>query len=200
MNASAVKNRAPRMKFSHFGMCVTDLEKMEAFYTRIMGFTVVDRGKIANGLELIFMSRDPDIHHQVVLVSGKPSNLPGNTIDPNWGPVINQISFAVDGLADLRMLHSTLVEEGVRIVMLANHGIGWSVYFADPEGNMIEAFVDSPWYMIQPCLDPLDLSKDDATIYKETYELCERSPGFQTYAEWRIQIAKKMAADQARVS
>lgn len=189
--------RAPRLKFSHFGMVVSDLVRMEDFYTRVMGYTVTDRGEIEGGIKLVFMSRDPDVHHQVVLTTGKPDNIPPNTIDPRFGPVINQISFAVDGLSELRLLHKKLIDENIRIVMVANHGIAWSIYLADPEGNMLECFVDSPWYMHQPCLEPLDLSKDDATIYAETLALCDRSPGYQSYAEWRIQIAQKMAAQQA---
>lgn len=197
-NTKAIQQtRPPRLKFSHFGMSVSDIPKMEAFYTEILGFTVTDRGTIEGGVELVFMSRDPDVHHQIVLVSGKPDNLPQNTADPRFGPVINQISFAVDGLDELRILHRKVLANDIRIIMMANHGIAWSIYIADPEGNMLEFFVDSPWYMHQPCLEPLDLDKDDSTLYRETLDFCKGAPGFQSYAEWRIQIARKMAADQA---
>lgn len=192
-------SRPPRLSFSHFGMSVSNIPKMEAFYTKILGFTVTDRGTIEGGIELVFMSRDPDVHHQIVLVSGKPDNLPPNAIDARFGPVINQISFLVDGLDDLRKLHKTIIENDIRIIMMANHGIAWSIYMADPEGNMLECFVDSPWYMYQPCLEPLDLTKDDATLYRETHEFCKNAPGYQSYADWRAQIAVKMAKDQANI-
>ena len=33
--------------FSHFGMYVNDIARMEGFYTRILEFTVTDRGQLA---------------------------------------------------------------------------------------------------------------------------------------------------------
>ena len=36
-------------------------------------------------------------------------------------------------------------------------GDAWSVYSADPEGNGLEAYVDSPWHVAQPHGRPLDL-------------------------------------------
>jgi len=33
-----------RVKFSHFGIIVTDLAKMTDFYSRILGFPVTDHG------------------------------------------------------------------------------------------------------------------------------------------------------------
>ena len=194
---TAHQTRPPRLRFSHFGMSVSDIPKMEAFYTKVLGFTVTDRGPIEGGAELVFMSRNPDEHHQIVLVSGKPDNLPPNKADPRFGPVINQISFAVDGLDELRMLHKKILADNIRIIMMANHGIAWSIYIADPEGNMLEFFVDSPWYMYQPCLEPLNLDQDDSALYQQTLEFCKNAPGFQSYAHWRLQIAQKMAADQA---
>ena len=37
---------APDLAFSHIGFYVTDIERMEAFYTRFLGFTVTDRGAL----------------------------------------------------------------------------------------------------------------------------------------------------------
>ena len=87
-------NRKPNLMFSHFGLSVTDLPKMEAFYTDFMGFTVTDRGEVA-GLDVVFMSRDPLDHHQIVLATGRPKEMPGNTGNPMFGPCINQISFRI---------------------------------------------------------------------------------------------------------
>ena len=36
----------PTVSFSHFGLYVTDLPRMEDFYTRVLGLLVSDRGKI----------------------------------------------------------------------------------------------------------------------------------------------------------
>ena len=48
--------------FSHMGLSVKDMVKMEDFYTRVLGFTVTDRGN-AGGMKLVFLSRDQlDLH------------------------------------------------------------------------------------------------------------------------------------------
>jgi catechol 2,3-dioxygenase len=86
----------------------------------------------------VFLSRNPDEHHQIVLVPGR---------DPAHLSTINQISFRVISLPELRRIHAQLVSEPVALINPTNHGGSWSVYFLDPEGNRIELFVQTPWYM-----------------------------------------------------
>src|SRR3546814_3255517 len=73
-----------------------------------------------------------------------------------------------------------------------NHGIGWSIYFPDPEGNLLECFVDSEWYVDQPVLTPLDFSQSDEEILAATKASCEQAPGFEPIANWRNRFAAKM--------
>jgi catechol 2,3-dioxygenase-like lactoylglutathione lyase family enzyme len=54
--------KVPEFTFGHLGLYVTDVEKMVEFYTRVLGFTVSDRGPIRD-FELVFLSRNPDEHH-----------------------------------------------------------------------------------------------------------------------------------------
>jgi catechol 2,3-dioxygenase-like lactoylglutathione lyase family enzyme len=135
----------PRISFSHFGLYAADLARMEDFYTRFMGFTVTDRGALevpGGKVDLVFLSRDPREHHQIVLASGRPPDLPFN--------VVNQLSFRVDSLADLRALHERLQREPVTEIRPVSHGNALSVYFRDPEGNRVELFIDTPWYVTDP--------------------------------------------------
>ena len=50
--------RVPNLIFSHMGLSVRDIGKMEDFYSRVLGFTVTDRG-FAGGMQLVFLSRSP---------------------------------------------------------------------------------------------------------------------------------------------
>ena len=177
--------------FSHMGLSVKDIFKMEDFYVRVLGFTVTDRGH-AGGMKLVFLSRDPMDHHQIVLASGRPAELPANTDNPQFGPSINQISFKMASLADLRALKDVLEVEGVGNLFPANHGVAWSIYAHDPEGNNLEFFVDTNWYILQPFLIPLDFSKTDEEIVLLTREMCEAGEGFQPYSEWRKGVAARM--------
>ena len=185
-------NTAPNLAFSHMGLSVRDIAKMEDFYSRVLGFTVTDRGE-AGGMKLVFLSRNPMDHHQIVLATGRPREMPANTANPQFGPSINQISFKMGSLADLRRLHAQLLEEGHDNLYPCNHGIAWSLYAHDPEGNNLEFFVDSAWYITQPFLVPLDLSKSDNEIFALTQRLCESSPGYEIYSTWRERIAARMA-------
>ena len=184
----------PDVTFSHFGMTTLDLPKMVDFYTRVLGFTITDQGcDHRSGMELVFLSRDPVDHHQVLLVNGRPENLPPNPFYPDQhGCVINQISFRVHSLDALRDLHQILVSEGVANIFPADHGISWSIYCHDPDGNNLEFFVDTDWYFPQPDLIPLDFTKSNAQISADTEARARVQPGFEMYSDWRARMAEKM--------
>jgi len=177
---------SPPVSFSHVGIYVTDLERMEDFYTRVLGLLVSDRGRLPGGPDLVFLSRNPDEHHQVVLASGRPAGVEFN--------VVNQISFRLPALADLKAMHARAREEGIKQFRIVTHGNAWSVYFADPEGNRVEVFVDTPWHTPQPVAEPFDLEAPMETIERETEALCRSRPGFMSRAEWRRAQVTRMAA------
>lgn len=182
---------APSLAFSHMGMYVRDLALMEDFYSRVLGFTVTDRGELPTPhgtVSLVFLSRDPNEHHQIVLASGRPANLPFN--------VINQISFRVPDIASLRQFHGRLAGEKVTEVSPVTHGNAISLYFRDPEGNRIEIFHDTPWYCAQPCREPVDFAKSDDEILKAAEKVARSLPGFQPREQWSADLRRKMEAAQ----
>jgi catechol 2,3-dioxygenase-like lactoylglutathione lyase family enzyme len=175
---------APAIALSHFGIHVTDGPRMEDFYTRVLGLLVTDRGALPHGPTLTFLSHDPDQHHQLVLVTGRP---PG--IDYN---VVNQISFKVSTLAELKALHARMREDGVKDFRIVTHGNAWSVYFPDPEGNRVELFVDTPWHTPQPFAELFDIEAPVEAILAETEAICRNRPGFVSRADWRQTQVERM--------
>jgi len=172
--------------FSHFGIHVTNLEKMVSFYTRVLGLVVTDRGPLEGGPELCFLSRDPDEHHQMVLVTGRPAGSGFN--------VVNQISFKLPALTDLKTMHARTKAEGIAQFRIVTHGNAWSIYFADPEGNRVELFVDTPWHTPQPFAEPFDITAPVDQILAETEAICRKRPGFASRSAWRDTVTAKMAA------
>jgi catechol 2,3-dioxygenase len=173
------------LSFSHVGIYARDLEKLVAFYTRVLGFTMTDRGTIAAG-EIVFLSWDARDHHQLVLIGGRKAPL---DVTP-----INQLSFRVPGLEDLQSVWRTVsAEPEVSSMRPIDHGNAWSVYFCDPELNRIEIFCDTPWYVAQPCGEPLDLSLPAAEIRRRTEAFCRNAPTFQPVEEWRAGVAQRIA-------
>jgi catechol 2,3-dioxygenase len=67
----------------------------------------------------------------------------------------------------------------------------------DPEGNTVEIYVDTPFYVAQPHGDPLDLSKDDETLMRETEAICRSDPTFMPLAEWQAQFEARSPARAA---
>jgi catechol-2,3-dioxygenase len=180
----------PRVAFSHVGIHVHDLPAMEDFYTRLLGLVVNDRGPLdtpLGTLDFVFLSRDPREHHQLVLASGRPAETPFN--------VVNQISFRLESLADLRTMHARLQDFPVSDVVPINHGNALSVYFRDPEGNRVELFIDTPWYVTQPLRIPFDFAEPDDALLRRAEETARKLPGFRPVGEWRRETAERMGLE-----
>jgi catechol-2,3-dioxygenase len=170
------------MDLGHVGIHVCDFEMMLGFYQRVFGFVISDI-KRSESRSIAFLTSEPTLHHQLVLATGR---------DPNdRSRVINQISFRVHTLDDLRRIHEALKKEPVSDMAVITHGTAWSVYFRDPEGNRAEAFVDTPWYVDQPFRSPIDLSKSDEELRRDTETLCRAQPGFQSIASWTEALVKR---------
>lgn len=174
----------PDLEFSHVGIHVRDMDTMVGFYQRVLGLVLTDRGHLP-GRELAFMSRNPREHHQVVLVSGRT----GAEDDK----VINQISFRVASLERLQEMFGWLQREsGPSRFRAIDHGNAWTLYFHDPEGNRLELFVDTPWYVQQPRSEPLDLTEPADRIRARTQAWCRADPSFAPAQAWRADLKARI--------
>ena len=99
-------NKMPDAQLCHIGLYAFDLETMVDFYSRVFGLVVTDRGHSKRGFDIAFLSRDPIEHHQIAIASGRPKEAVHTTI--------NQISFRVPGLEELRQYYPWLVQDRVK--------------------------------------------------------------------------------------
>jgi len=167
----------PGLELAHAGLWTFDFEMMVDFYVSLFRFVVSDRGQ-QNGRHYAFLTASAEAHHELVIVSGRVLTAP-----PSPGG-LNQISFRLQALSDLRSFHGRLAGYPVTGVVTLTHGNAWSVYFHDPEGNRLEVFVDTPWHMPQPFAQKIDLAQSDAEIFAYTQELCRENPESRPINEW----------------
>jgi catechol-2,3-dioxygenase len=169
--AAAAEN-AICLSLSHLELYTRDARSMEEFYTHHLGFVVTDRGEGKDGM--VFLSRNPREHHQLVLnpAAARPSQSP-----------VDHISFRVDTLAELKVLHASLADSPAAL-QTVSHGNTWSVYFHDPDGNRLELFADTPWHVDQPCRFEIDLGLADAELIEFTVKTIRGLPGFRPAEEW----------------
>ncbi|MEO7403612.1 MAG: VOC family protein [Burkholderiales bacterium] len=182
------------MSFSHVGMFVEDLDGVVNFYQRYMGFAISDEGVYFGSGRIVFMTRNPEEHHQIVF-----ANVPGEKART----VVQQLSFKVDDLAELKRYHRRLqkapvIHEGPNLGSVT-HGNAVSHYFRDPAGNRIEIFFDTEWYVHQPMRLAIDLTLPDAELWKIIEAHARSQPGFTPRAAWQADLKQKIARAAAEM-
>jgi catechol 2,3-dioxygenase len=130
-------------RLGHILIAVRDLEKSKAFYTELLGFKVLEQDPEHGGLFLslgdygntldLFQSKDPDIGKQ-------PRAVIGNCI----GLGVRHTAFAVETEQDLKVAYHALIDAGVTIHKALDHTSQKSVYFYDPDGNLLEIVWERP--------------------------------------------------------
>ena len=164
----------PSLSLSHLELYVSDLKPIERFYTACLGFVVTDRGEGDDGM--VFLSRNPAEHHQLVL-NPRPAR-------PTSTSPVDHISFRVQSLADLRHFYLSICAAQIPFESVS-HGTTWSLYVRDPEANRIEIFTDTPWYVHQPCKFKVDFGLTDEELHAVTQDKISGMPGFCAVEDWR---------------
>ncbi len=122
-------------QLGHVVLKVRDLERSEQFYTRVLGLPVAARMDMP---PVTFFSLGD--HHDFAIASVGPD---GPDAAPD-SPGLAHVAFKVgDSTDDLRRAKEHLDAHGVVIGMIADHTVSQSIYFADPDGNTIEVYVDT---------------------------------------------------------
>jgi catechol 2,3-dioxygenase-like lactoylglutathione lyase family enzyme len=138
----------------HVGLYCNDLPKMRDFYARVLGLTISDEDAERG---ICFLSAAPDTeHHELALARAKdPAQKTQN---------VQQVSFKVGSLDDVRAFYHRLRDAGMKIDRTVTHGIACSVYFFDPEDNRVELYYTTPYKVRQPLGEPIDLDRPDAEL------------------------------------
>ena len=173
-------------QFTHTAIYVKDLKRMAVFYQSFLGLVVSDSGPgMTFPADFVFFTGDPDKHHQFVLATGRAENTPST---------INQVSFRIKTLAELKHYANTAKACGALSVSPLNHGNALSIYVQDPESNTIEIYLDTPWYVSQPYGKPLDLTLSDDEIWSRTEAMVKADPTFMPRDQWMAKVSERIRA------
>lgn len=169
-------------QLTHIGLFTQKMEELENFYTNVLGLIVTDRGLLArmNNTPIVFLSGNEDSHHQLVLAVGEHPT------------VMQQLSFKVNNLGELRTIAKRASDFGVEGFRPWDHGNAWSVYFFDPEGNLVEVYMDTIYHVAQPHGRALDLSLTDSEIQNKTFMAIKDDPTFGYMEEWKVNLKNKL--------
>jgi catechol 2,3-dioxygenase-like lactoylglutathione lyase family enzyme len=181
----------PRIAMHQVGIYVADMDKLQAFYEKTLGYLVTGKGRMPAigsqpAADVVYLTRDPNQVAQLILVSGRDAKVKSS---------VNQITFRVPDIATLRGINESLrVNTGCANFRPINHGNSYSLYCDDPEGNALEISFESDYYIPAPIAWPLDFGMDDATLLKHVSDRVHATPGFMPRAEWKARSRAELVA------
>ncbi len=128
-------------ELGHVVFYVRNLARAQRFYQNIVGLQKV--GKLFNGKAVLLSGGRT--HHELLLI--EVGEAPGPEHEPPQGRRIGlyHVGWKVgDSLEQLRRVKQRIEREGAQIGGMADHGITYSLYLHDPDGNEVELYVDKP--------------------------------------------------------
>lgn len=130
-DAASAKVLSPTT-LAHVVLRTANLERMVEFYTQFLG------GTVTYGNEMISFITYDEEHHRIALI-GLPDTQPKNPTSCG----LEHIAFTFPTLADLLLAYRHRKTGNINPVWSVNHGPTTSIYYKDPDGNMLETQVDN---------------------------------------------------------
>ena len=122
----------------HVLLRVADQEASKRFYRDVLGFWIAEEDPEHGG---VFMTLGDSFHNLDIGQHPSPENAPR----PQRGQIgLAHIAFRVGSYAALREAYAHLLENGVEIMRATNHVNQRSIYFSDPDGNVLEIYYEMP--------------------------------------------------------
>ena len=113
------------VELGHVALRVRNLERCVDFYRKVVGLNLL--GRIGSGRAALLTGGRQ--HHELLLVAAPSMD---ESVSPRQ-PLYHVAWKIGDGLDALRAAKDRL-----------DHGVSWSLYLRDPEGNQVELFADNP--------------------------------------------------------
>jgi catechol-2,3-dioxygenase len=121
-------------KFHHFNLKTTRLQELIDWYSVVVGAEVIHQDAVG-----AWMSND-QANHRIALLA-----FPDFTDDPDKESRtgLHHTAFEYEGFDDLNASFLRLKEAGIEPDFCIDHGMTFSYYYTDPDGNHVELQVDN---------------------------------------------------------
>ncbi len=124
------------VELGHVALRVRDLDRAIDFYQGTVGLKLV--GRIGGGRAALLTGGGQ--HHELLLAAAPSMDSGASPRQPLY-----HVAWRVgEGLAALRAAKDRLDSLGCHVEGAVDHGVSWSLYLRDPEGNQVELFADNP--------------------------------------------------------
>jgi catechol 2,3-dioxygenase len=160
---AALRPIDPNVRIGHVHLRTADIDRVRAFYVDILGFDVVFEARDVPGWgttgDILFVSAG-GYHHHLGFNTWKSA---GGPPQPDGVAGLHHVALLFSTRAELANAVSRLVEAGVPLRQLTDHGTHEAVYLSDPDGNDLELACDRP-FAEWPRLGDPDLNFIDAPL------------------------------------
>jgi catechol 2,3-dioxygenase len=140
-----------------------DIDRVRAFYVDILGFDVVFEARDVPGWgttgDTLFVSAG-GYHHHLAFNTWKSA---GGPPQPDGVAGLHHVALLFSSRAELAAATRRLVDAGIPLRQLTDHGTHEAVYLSDPDGNDLELAWDRPFEQ-WPVIADGDLSFIDAPL------------------------------------
>lgn len=120
------------IKLAHVVLRTNNFANMVEYYKTFLGAEVIYKNEF-----LAFLTYDEE-HHRIA-IAGVPGTK-GKDIESSG---LEHIAFSFASLGDLLLTYRQRKQKGINPVWPVNHGPTTSIYYRDPDRNMIETQVDN---------------------------------------------------------
>ena len=141
------------------GLSAEAPEVLAEFYQGVPGLHIVGQGEVTPDgvMSSVFLSNWPqEQRHQLVIYAN---------------PEIRHTAIQVDSLASLQTLYQRVVDRGLPIRWVLNHGVSLAFYFSDPASNLIKLYWPTGIAYPQPHGHPIDLNQSEAALRQDVANL-----------------------------
>jgi len=125
-------------RIGHVLLRAADVERSRKFYTEVLGFQVMEEDPEHGGT---FMALEGQAHTLDLFPAKDPEAVPRTAAG---GVGVQHVAFQVDSDEALRVAYFTLREHDVEIARAVDHVSQKSIYFHDPDGNLLEIYYEAP--------------------------------------------------------